>query len=425
MSPRTLIIAALTLLLTGARAQTVDGKPEIKQQVLERVTKLIESNAFVPGIDFSRWAGFLEQEKEKLDAAKNDEEFQRAINEALRKFGASHCVLTTPKTTEILRTGKTVGIGISGQSTPEGIVIVRTAPGGSAEKLGLLVGDTIVEADGKKPDGARALAGEEGTTVKLKIKHANGETDTYEAVRKPFSTLQEEEISFPSEQVARLAIHSFDFTYNPERVEDLLGKIGNRTNLILDLRDNPGGAVVNLQHLLGLLMPADAPIGTFISRRLTDRYVKETNGSPTDITAIAAWAQNKLKPAAKPNVARFRGQVAVLINSGSGSASEMVAAALKDTINATIIGRKSAGAVLVSIIVPASNGFMLQYPLSDYVTIKGVRLEGTGVTPDFVVDEPRLRLPNKPDLTLQKALEVLRAEPQRSNSSAETGARYL
>jgi carboxyl-terminal processing protease len=85
----------------------------------------------------------------------------------------------------------------------------------------------------------------------------------------------------------------------------------------------------------------------------------------------------------------------------------MCAAALRETIGATIVGNKSAGAVLVSVIVPVSNGFMLQYPLSDYVTTTGIRLEGNGVTPDYSVEEPRIRLPQTKDTAVAKAVEVL------------------
>ena len=96
----------------------------------------------------------------------------------------------------------------------------------------------------------------------------------------------------------------------------------------------------------------------------------------------------------------------MLINGVSGSASEIVAAGLRDTIGATVVGSKSAGAVLVSQYVPASNGFMLQYPLSDYVTIKGVRLEGAGVIPDVLASDPKLRTPNAPDDVVKKAVEL-------------------
>jgi carboxyl-terminal processing protease len=417
-----LAILGLALSVSGM-AQTVDNQPEVKAQVIEKVSKLIQSNAFVPGIDFKKWPDFLQVEQPKLDAAKNDAEFQSAVNEALRKFGASHCVLTTPKMNETRRTSRSVGIGISGQVVEGGLMIVRVVAGGAADLAGLVPGDVVVEVDGQKVEGTRGIPGEEGSKVKLRVRHGNGKVDAYELIRRPFSTIQPEEIAYVDDQTSRITVHTFDFTYDPDRVESLFEKAASRPNLIIDLRDNGGGAVVNLQHFLGLLVPEDTPVGTFISRRNVDRFVEETKGSPTDLPAIAAATPNKLKPLMNRHVLRYIGRVVVLINGGSGSASEMCAAALRETVGATVIGRKSAGAVLVSIIVPVSNGFMLQYPLSDYVTTTGKRLEGQGVTPDFIVEEPRIRLPQGKDLAVAKAVEVLAslAQTTRPNGTSSGG----
>ena len=54
-------------------------------------------------------------------------------------------------------------------------------------------------------------------------------------------------------------------------------------NLILDLRDNGGGAVVNLQHLLGFFLSPDTSIGTFVKKELVNNYVLDTGGNPSDV----------------------------------------------------------------------------------------------------------------------------------------------
>ncbi|MER3497107.1 MAG: hypothetical protein C4320_10375, partial [Armatimonadota bacterium] len=97
------------------------------------------------------------------------------------------------------------------------------------------------------------------------------------------------------------------------------------------------------------------------------------------LTDVARLTGRKLYPQ-KNTIPPFAGNVVVFVNGGSGSASEILAAALKEQLNAPVIGQKSAGAVLVSVIVPATNGFVLQYPLSDFVTPEYRRLEGAGVS---------------------------------------------
>lgn len=397
---------ALFLIAAAVPAQTVDDKPDVKAQVLQRITDRLTKSAYVPGVDFAQWPKYLEEVQPKLDAAKDDLEFQRAINEALTKFGMSHIVLTTPQQAEQRRTGSTVGVGITTQPTEDmaGLIIVRTVKDAPAERAGLVPGDTIVAVDGNKVEGIKGIPGKEGTDVKLSVKHADGKVEDYVLTRRPFSTVRPEELNWIDKDTAKLTVYTFDFTYDSENVEKLMLEAAKAKNLIIDLRDNGGGAVVNLEHLLGMLIPDDKPIGTFVSRRLVTDYVAETKGDPKDLAAVAQWSKDKVKPRKNRRVPVYKGNLAVLVNGLSGSASEIAAAALHDEANATVIGTKSAGAVLVSVIVPVSNGFMLQYPLSDYVTVKGVRLEGNGVKPDVEAKEARYRLPNTKDEALDKAV---------------------
>jgi carboxyl-terminal processing protease len=399
-------------------AQTIDKKPDAKKEVLDKVSELLTTFAYTPKVDFRQWPAFIESEKAKIDDAKTDDEFTAAVNAALGKFGASHIVFTSPRGAEARRTASVVGIGIQGTPAKDGVLIVRVVPNAPADKVGLVPGDIILTVDGKPASGTRGIAGEEGTTVSLQVRKASGDSNQVEIVRKRFSTIRPEEYAVIDGDTASLTIHTFDTTYDADRVESLIAKAADKKNLILDLRDNGGGAVVNLQHLLGLLLPVDTPFGTFISRRVVERYEKETGKKGDDIFKIADWTTQKLKTPRRTETTPFRGRVIVLINGGSGSASEMAAAALRDVAGAMVVGKKSAGAVLVSVIVPATNGFMLQYPLSDYVTIKGQRLEGAGVKPDIEVTEAKpYRLPNEPDLTLEKALDAFKAWASKSGGS--------
>ena len=125
------------------------ASPRSRAQVLDRVTSLLENQAYVPGLDFAKWKEFSEAQKAKLDSSKDDEEFGNAVNDAFSKFGASHISLITPKYTSLRTTGNMVGIGISPQKTDEGTLILRTVRGAAAEKAGLVPGDTITKVDGK------------------------------------------------------------------------------------------------------------------------------------------------------------------------------------------------------------------------------------------------------------------------------------
>jgi carboxyl-terminal processing protease len=334
-SPERMLTAiALGFALLGAPqpgyAQTLSNRPEAKQEVLDKVSELLTTFAYTPKIDFRQWPTFIESEKAKIDEAKTDDEFTAAINAALSKFGASHIVLTSPRGAEARRTASVVGIGIQGAPAKDGVLIVRVVPNAPADQVGLVPGDTILTVDGKPASGTRGIAGEEGTTVSLHVRKASGDINDVEIVRKRFSTVRPEEYTVVDPDTAILTVHTFDMTYDADRVESLVAKAADKKNLIVDLRDNGGGAVVNLQHLLGLLLPADTAFGTFISRRVVERYEKETGDKSDDILKIADWTPQKLKTPRHTDVPPFKGRLVVLINGGSGSASEMAAAALRD-----------------------------------------------------------------------------------------------
>ncbi len=401
-----LLVVAILADSTRAHAQAIAVNPLAKQDVLDQIGQVLSADAFVPGLDFTKWADLIKQEQKKIEDAKTDEEFQRAVNEVLRKFGATHMVLTAPKIADMRRDGATVGVGISTQRTADGLVVTRTVPDAPAERGGIVPGDVVTAVDGKPATSATSIGGREGSDVTLTVRHLDKSTEDYILTRRRFSTLRPEEFAWIDKVTAKLTIYTFDPTYSHERVEGFMKDGMAAKNLILDLRDDGGGSIANFRKLLGLLVPGNVPVGTFIDKQMVEDYVAATKGKPTDLAAIAAWSPRKLRPLPSQTLPVFKGHVIVLINGLSGSASEIIAAGLRDTIGATIIGTKSAGAVLVSRYVPASNGFWLQYATSDYVTIKGVRLEGTGVTPDIIATDPKLKIAGDTDPVVKKALEV-------------------
>lgn len=407
-------LAALTTLVGASFAQTVDDKPAVKAEILDTVTRLLSTRAYVPGLDFAKWQEFADAEKTKLAESKNDEEFTFAVNEAISKFGASHIYLATPKSATARTTNSLVGIGITQQKVDEGTLVVRTVKGAPADKAGLTPGDIITQVDGKPADGAKGIAGQEGTKVVLTIKKPDGTSKDVTLTRSRFSTKRPEELIPVDKDTARLAVYTFDLSYDRDNVESLMKQASKYKNLILDLRDNGGGAVINLQHLLGMLVPDDEAVGTFVSRRLANEYVEKTGGKETEVVKIAEWSRGEekwgsaqIKPFKNRNVPVFKGNVAVLVNRFSGSASEICAAALHDLIGAEVIGTKSAGAVLVSVIADIPYGFTLQYPIMDYVTVKGLRIEGNGVSPTAEVEDPKIRLPKEKDPVVERAASEL------------------
>lgn len=378
--------------------------PEVKAEVIKEVNRIVTNVAFVPGVDFAKWQEFMTSQQESVDKAEDPRAFTLAVNTALRQFGISHIVMTTPEMASARRTRTAVGIGIQIQPEPgKGIRVINVFPESPAFEAGIREGDLIVEADGKKVDNPTQVSGEENTTVEIKFER-DEKLKTVKVTRRKYSNVRPETLTWVNSETAHIRIWTFDVGYSQSNVEKLFKEAAKAKNVILDLRNNPGGQVLNMIHLLSILLPEKAPIGTFIQKGMVSRYVTETGGNPTDLAAIAKFADRPLR-AGTPRVDRYKGNLAVLVNQGSGSASEITAAALKENLNTPIIGAKSAGAVLVSVMNPLPHGYMLQYPLTDFVTPQGVRLEGNGVEP--IVEAPGLIRWGEKDVAIERAVLLL------------------
>lgn len=383
------ILSAGQISLAQDGSRQADVTPEIRKTVLEKMSSIIKNQAFIPGVDFSKWDSYIEDQRADLDKANTPDDFARVVNRALNKFGASHIVFSTPEAVMQQRTGQVVGLGIVPEIVADGMKVNDVFEGSAAAEAGLEAGDIILEADGKKPDAITSLRGEAGTKVSLKVRKAKtNKVVSVEITRRAFSTRKKETLSWINSDTALLKIPSF-MVYDRDNVEKLIGEArGKAKTLAVDLRSNGGGYVYQLLHLSSLLLPKETPIGTFLTRSAVDEYVKATSGSPTDYTKVAEFTKRKVVAAGSKKEG-YSGNLVVLINGGSGSASEILAAALKEVAGAPVIGTRSAGAVLASTMWQLPEGYQIQFPFQDYVTIKGVRLEGNGVVPDMEAATPR------------------------------------
>ena len=162
----------------------------------------------------------------------------------------------------------------------------------------------------------------------------------------------------------------------------------NVPGVVIDLRRNPGGETFSLGITIGEFFDRRVDCGTFTPRG-GGRSIKNS------------WQIGS---------ASYRGQVVVLVEGATGSAAEIFSAVLQDHKRATVIGRRTAGAVLASWFHRLPDGGELQLSREDYVAPGGRRIEGNGVEPDVIVTRTLadIRIGRDPDLAA--ALEVLRGK---------------
>lgn len=345
-----------------------------RREILARIEDVFARSAYGGGADFNRWPEFLAKHQEAIDQATTHRDFANAVNRAFREFRISHIRLLTPRAAELRRTAprqEPVDLGRRPRSTESLEAFFQTTP---VEPIATPVTPPAAPAPNPFTTGER--------------------------------TARPETLTWPEPNVAVLRVWTFSAGYGRTNIERLMEQAAPADLLILDLRGNGGGLTTNMQHLLSLMMPPDTIIGTFVSRRLAQQYRESQRQAEDDVVAIARWTDRHFRTR-RLNQKPFEGAIVVLINRGSGSASEITAQALREQRGARIVGTRSAGAVLASVYTRLPHGFELQYPVTDYVSAKGVRLEGNPVEPDVVV--AAVRTPDS-DPVLERAIEFWRAE---------------
>jgi len=172
-------------------------------------------------------------------------------------------------------------------------------------------------------------------------------------------------------------------------IDDVLKRVRKRRALILDLRNNGGGAVATEEYLIGQFFDHEVELGTVRERSASKRWI------------------------AKPRTREpFLGLMVVLVNSGSASASEIFARVMQLEGRAIIVGDRSAGKVVTSRYWPHQAGYGRVLPYGAYISVADVvmsdgnRLEKVGVMPDTLVVPTGADLAAGRDPALARALFI-------------------
>ena len=290
--------------------------------------------------------------------------------------------------------GKFFGIGVSVSSNEEGqILVIAPIKDTPAEKVGIKTGDLIIKVNGEPVSGndlqaaVAKIKGDKGTSVKITIyRPSTKETKDIDVKRDEIKL--ETVISNTIKDLGYIGITQFnDNTYDEftKALNNLKEK--NVKGLIIDLRGNPGGTVDSVEKIANELLPE----GTIVSAKNRDGQVVFDYKSDKEYVNLP---------------------MAVLINGGSASASEILAGAIRDFKMGTLIGEKSFGKGIVQSVFPFPDGSGLKITTSEYFTPSGENIHKKGIKPDIEVKLPEnvkgigIEYLNT-DNQLKKAIEVL------------------
>jgi carboxyl-terminal processing protease len=315
----------------------------------------------------------------------------------------------------ISTSGEYSGVGIE-VALDNGVVRVLSAiEDGPAARAGVLSGDTVLAIDDvpvnpeSLDDTIERMRGEKGTLVNISIARSEGAEPLQFRLERASVQLHSvrKSILEPGWGYVRISHFSETTTRDVERALTALAQEnqGPLLGLVLDLRSNPGGVL-------------EAAIG------VSDLFLNEG----IIVSAIGRADDAKFEMLAQPGDMLEGAPIAILVNSGSASASEIVAGALRDHQRATLIGQKTYGKGSVQTIMPLSNGQAIKLTTSRYFTPSGASIHQTGLLPDRLISEEEIKAADsraqifgnpRDDFELRVALNLLNEQSTMRQSRAQ------
>lgn len=293
--------------------------------------------------------------------------------------------------------GSLEGVGIEVGIKDGFILVISPLKGSPADKAGVLAGDKIIQIDSTPTSGLdinsaiNLLRGKSGTTVKLTLAR-DGKPDpvvvsiTRDTIDIPVIDTQK----ITESKTFVIKIYSFS-SNSPALFRNALRDFvdSGYSKLIIDLRNNPGGYLEAAVDMGSWFLPSGKTIVTEDYGKKQDPDVYKSYGY--DIF------NNNLK-------------MAILINSGSASASEILAGALSEYKIGTLIGEKSFGKGSVQELVPITGGGALKVTIARWLTPLGKSISEEGLTPEYEVKMTDDDVKAGKDPQMDKAIQILNSK---------------
>ena len=266
------------------------------------------------------------------------------------------------------------GIGAELKSEQSRVVISTTMEGSPSQQVGLQADDVITKVDGEDMTGktisevVKKVRGEVGTEVVLTIERAGTSLEVKLTRASIAINTVKAELDKEDATIGHIRITSFAKNTAQElekAVKDLTGK--GAKSFVFDVRYNPGGLLDQAYKVANMFLKDGEPI-VQVEDRLGDKKIYKAS---SDIGTFKIT---------QPYV--------LLVNEGSASASEILAAALKEGAGAQIVGTKTYGKGTVQSVIDIADNSELKYTNAKWLTPKGNWIHKEGVTPTKEVNLP-------------------------------------
>jgi len=337
---------------------------------------------------------FIESYNHILNSYVNDVDESELLDSAIKGMynylSDEYSVYIDESTTETMTErleGMYEGVGIEITQNADGqIYITRVFTSTPAERAGLKIGDIIVSLDGESYEGKTS------SDLSTTIKNSSKKNFIIGYIRdgKEYTVKVEREVVYIDsveskeyDKVGYLRLETFSATTGKQMKEKIESFSDEVESLIIDVRSNSGGYLSAAYDTADLLVEKGDVV----------YQLKDKDGKID-------------KKLSKSNPIRTFDKIIVLTNETSASASEILAYALKENLDATLVGKKTYGKGTVQETTKLSSGAMVKYTTAYWLSPKGNSLDGVGLEVDYDVTE-NVETPNI-DEQLEKALDLLK-----------------
>jgi len=366
----------------GAESASESLTPKDRIEVFETVWKTINDEYYNSSFNGVDWTAVRERYRPRVEGAKTDPEFYGLIKQMLRELHDLHTGFAAPD-------DQTLDKELSVNEVEGKIVVVRVEPNSEAARAGVQAGMIVRFINGKpavdrsaqlraalghssSPQADRFviynsfLSGPFNETLKLGLEKADGTQFGAMLARRVAAKTVPTLISqrLPS-RFHYLKINAFRSPVDDQFKKEFAG-FKDAPGLIIDLRGISGGNI----HDVGLkiadyFFPTKVSFGRFINR----------SGETPPFRSLSAGGGGQI----------YERPVVILVDESTRSAGEVFASGFQENGRATVVGTQSCGCVADTDSKKVKGGGVLQYSHLGYVSGKGRRLEGAGVTPDQIV----------------------------------------
>lgn len=341
-----------------------------------------------------------------------DTETKDLVHGAIRGMLATldpHSSYMTPdmyKEMQVETKGEFGGLGIQIGVKNNHLTVIAPIEDTPAFKAGIVAGDIITKVDEKLTkdltlmEAVQHMRGPRGTSVHLTVVREGVEEPIIFTLTRDIIKIQSIRKKLLDDRIGYIRISQFQESTSDD-LEKALTELQseNIQSLVLDLRNNPGGLLT-------------AAVG------VSERFLE------SDKLVVSIKGRDGRKDEYRARLGRppYEYPMIILVNQGSASASEIVAAAMQDWGKAVIVGTTTFGKGSVQTILPLSDGSGLRLTTAKYYTPRGESIHSIGIKPDIVVEAKPVQVAQTTDAKAGKSSELSSALTTNKPSGKDAGS---